>query len=63
MALPISRRSSRPTSVAYAYSILHRWHSWLVLMLYRVVSQSDVTEVRRVLEKLLDEVHRTTKPM
>jgi DNA-binding transcriptional ArsR family regulator len=28
----------------------------LVLMLYRVVSHSDVTEVRRALEKLLDEV-------
>ena len=28
----------------------------LVLMLYRVVSQSDVTEVRHALEKLLDEV-------
>jgi len=28
----------------------------LALMLYRVVSQSDVTEVRRALEKLLDEV-------
>lgn len=28
----------------------------LVLMLYRVVSRSDVTEVRRALEKLLDEV-------
>jgi tetratricopeptide (TPR) repeat protein len=28
----------------------------LVLMLYRIVSQSDITEVRRALEKLLDEV-------
>jgi tetratricopeptide (TPR) repeat protein len=28
----------------------------LVLMLYRVVSQSDITEVRHALEKLLDEV-------
>src|SRR5918992_552610 len=28
----------------------------LVLMLYRVVTQSDITEVRRGLEKLLDEV-------
>ena len=28
----------------------------LILMLYRVVSQSDVTEVRHALEKLLDEV-------
>ena len=31
-------------------------HPRLVLMLYRVVSQSDVTEARHALEKLLDEV-------
>ena len=28
----------------------------LVLMLYRIISQSDITEVRQALEKLLDEV-------